>query len=565
MSSKTFKLSTIAATVLAATSANAALYTIVEVPHEGISSRDNEEVHGVAIQPGVALDNSNPTPLELPLGCFDTDAVNCVSNSFKLAGESRISVDGVSYREESPFGMDRGFSRIQDYDDFKYYCYRELLYSTCETWADEHWKPWNDEKNGSTTSNSLAFVESGAYTNKFNNVINSLTESGLPVGNRSIVGGTRNEIVSPIEQAGSADNGDWKQGRAWAVDSTDTFSVGSIATSANNNEGEHHSSKAAIWRNGEAPLQLSWQSGVPEKDGELLAQGSLRDVVVKDNNIYAVGYNTFKDDNYYNASIFIIDEAYDPSTSDWTTLHEISGAQQRIDGDTIHSNSVATGINENLLVIGTAKRSGYYPQNGAAGNRLFVSDAGSTSPSATFLSGGIFFDGAGGKAGAVNNYNEIVGQIDAEDTRENNGKPRRLRGFIYPYDFDNTNDTRRAIFQNKAQYLDNLTNTTSANSNPGDHSNQFRIINATDINDAGVISATAIKCDGGYDNTTHNSYCGGGSKTEETVAVKLIPIQGATSSDIVTRGIEEPAVERQGGSIGWAMFALFGLLGFRRK
>ncbi|MEZ8823769.1 DUF3466 family protein [Vibrio amylolyticus] len=546
-SNKVFKLSSIAATVLAATTANAALYTIEEVQPVGIGSGEYAKAYGVAIEPG----NKQASTL----GCFG-DA--CSSSEYVLAGETRQTVDGLSYREEAPFAMDRGFSYIQEYDDFKNYCYRELLYSTCETWAKEHWAPWDAERNGSTTSNALAFVEGGTYTNKFNNVINSLTSGKEAVGNQSIAGGTRNEIVSPVTQTGSASNGNWKQGRAWAVDSTGTFSVGSIARSAANDQGTHHSSKAAIWRAGEAPVELDWPSNL-EKDGELLAQGSMRDIAISGTNIYAVGYNTYGDDNYYDASIFVSTTGY-ATKDDWTT-RVISGAQQRISGDTIHSNSVATGINNNLLAIGTAKRSGYFPQNGAAGNLLFVTDANQTSPTATFLSGGIFFNGAGGKAGAINNYNEIVGQIDAEDTRENKGKPRRLRGFIYPYSFTNTNATRAAIFENKAQYLDNLTNDDNATG----HANQYRIIDATDINDAGVISATAIKCTGGYDNTTHNSYCGGGNTTEETVAVKLIPIQGANSANIQPRGIEEPVVKRKGGSIGWAMFALFGLVYLRRK
>ncbi|WP_295892935.1 DUF3466 family protein [uncultured Vibrio sp.] len=543
-SSKVFKLSSIAATVLAATTANAALYTIeeVSVPTHISNVTSYNEVYGVAIKPSTVGGS---------MGCFGT---SCIGSDFELAAETRVTVDGVSYREESPFAMDRSFSYIQDYDDFKFYCYRELLYATCDSWAEEHWSAWNNELNNGT-QNALAFVEGNitAYTNEYNNIINSLTDSADPVGNQSVAGGTRNKAVSPVLpiETGS----DWKQSRAWKATTTSAYTVGSVARTYSNDQGTHHVSKAAIWDNTGAVTEIPWENSNTPKDGELLAQGSMRDIVVDGTDIFSVGYNTFSDDNYYDASVFIYTVA-----DGWKT-RRISGAESRIGGDTIHSNSVATGMNENLLVIGTAKRSGDYPENGAAGNRIFVADASNSTPSATFLSGGIFFSGAGGKAGAVNNYNEIVGQIDAEDTRENNGKPRRLRGFIYPYSFTNTDSDRRAIFENKAQYLDNLTNDDIVTGN----ANQYRIIDATDINDAGVISATAIKCSGGYDNTTHNSYCGGGSQTEETVAVKLVPIAGATSSNIQPRGIEEPVVERQGGSIGWAMFTLFGLLGLRRK
>ncbi|POF53454.1 DUF3466 family protein, partial [Vibrio vulnificus] len=205
---------------------------------------------------------------------------------------------------------------------------------------------------------------------------------------------------------------------------------------------------------------------------------------------------------------------------------QVSGAQMKISGDIIHSNSVVTNVNSNFVAIGEAKRAGGKPSEGSAANRLFlVKDITTDSVSATFLPelGGIFFSGAGGKMGGINKYNEIVGQLDAEDTREIDGKPRRKRGFILPYEANGSVESRRSIFDNKAWYLDDLTN----GSNAPVENNQYRIIDATDINDAGVISATAIKCDGGYDTAAHNSYCGEGSKEETVVAVKLIPIADA--------------------------------------
>ncbi|QTG88404.1 DUF3466 family protein, partial [Vibrio furnissii] len=209
--------------------------------------------------------------------------------------------------------------------------------------------------------------------------------------------------------------------------------------------------------------------------------------------------------------------------------------------------------------IGEAKRGGDRAYKGAASNRVFVvKDV--TSPSATYLSDGVFFDGAGGKAGGINNYNEIVGQVDAESTREVNGKPRRKRAFIYPLDADGTNDTRRGIFNNKSWWLDNLTN----GGDYSDHNNQYRIIDATDINDAGVISATALKCENGYDTTAYNATCGGGNQDETTVAVKLVPIPG-DSSYISARGTDETTTERSGAGVGLWMLAVLGFLGFRRK
>lgn len=163
--------------------------------------------------------------------------------------------------------------------------------------------------------------------------------------------------------------------------------------------------------------------------------------------------------------------------------------------------------------------------------------------------------------GGINKYNEIVGQLDAEDTREIDGKPRRKRGFILPYEANGSVESRRSIFDNKAWYLDDLTN----GSNAPVENNQYRIIDATDINDAGVISATAIKCDGGYDTTAHNSYCGEGSKEETVVAVKLIPIADADASNINARPVEKASAERSGAGLGWLSLTLLVLFGFRRK
>jgi hypothetical protein len=304
----------------------------------------------------------------------------------------------------------------------------------------------------------------------------------------------------------------------------------------------------------------------------------MRSIVESDSLFYGVGYNTADgngDLQDMNASVFV-STSLDLATATWTTT-QISGAEVKSgssNDDARYSNSVATDINDNLFAVGYSKRNGYVPENGSAGNKPFiVTDA--KNPTATYLSGGIFFSGSSGEAKAVNNYNELVGQIDAETTREVDGSERRHRGFIYPYDLPSSTDERRVdIFGGKAWWLDDLTNDGDASS----HNNQFRIIDATDINDAGVISATAIKCtvdgnDKPYDTTSHNSYCGGASSNavEKVVAVKLIPIKGArydTGSDIdsvVTRSTDTEKVERQGGSLGWLTLTVLGLLGFRRK
>ncbi|ELH4236056.1 DUF3466 family protein [Vibrio fluvialis] len=579
MSSNTFKLTFITAAILSSTSASAALYQVVEVTPATTSSYVS--AYGVAIQPGTATDGSS----DLSKGCFDSGATNCSEDDFTLAGETRLketnageAVDGLSFREEAPFGMDNAFIYIQDSDDFENYCDAQLLYATCETWASIRWNLWSNEISGVSTINSIAFTGSSttgsSVDESYNVVVNSLTSGGEAVGIKSTLGdvtGYRRNSVSGFV-GDSTTFADTFQTRAWKTDGT--YTVGSISTDYTNDQGDYYTSKAALWNASGTSVSLNWGSGVLSVKNNRLAQGSMRDFVEVDGTLYGVGYNTYETNstNYMNAVVYSVDTSSDIMTaSNWTST-PIANATVRENGvssgDYIYSNSVALAVNENLVAIGEAKRDGDHPYKGAAANRLFVvSDVSASSPSATFLSGGIFFDGAGGKAGAINNYNEIVGQIDAESTREASGKPRRKRGFIYPYNGTGTDPDRRAVFNNQGWWLDNLTNGSAPASSSVDVSrnNDYRIIDATDINDAGVISATALKCDGGYDTTAYNATCGNGNQDETTVAVKLVPIPGASSDDISSRGTDETAAERKGAGVGLWMLAVLGFLGFRRK
>ncbi|EGR1074232.1 TPA: DUF3466 family protein [Vibrio cholerae] len=564
MSRITFKRSILASAVLLATqTANAALYQVMEVtPSTGQSYGS---AWGVAIQPSTGTDS-----------CFNNSTVGSVNcQNFALAGETRIekastgkAVDGLSYRDEVAFGIDNAFVYVQERNDFERYCYSELLYSTCNTWADPHWNRWQAEINSTQVANSIAFIgtgTTGAPIDESQNVIvNSLTSNATPIGINVKTGDVttyrRNANAIQARSTVAPNITDALYTRAWKTDGV--YTVGSISRSSNNNEGAYFYSKPAIWKNSNGEtVELSWPTGTEPNRNNRLAQGSMRDVVENGGKLYAVGYSSYDTDNHYmQASVFELDNTSNFSNAASWTTKAVSGAESRIGGDYIHSNSVVTDVNKNLVALGSAKRAGSRPENGAAGNRLFViEDVSASTPTANFLTGGIFFTGAGGKAGAINSYNEIVGQVDANDTRENDGKPRRKRGFIYPYSANGSDPSRMAIFANKAWLLDDLTNDNTATGN----NNQFRVIDATDINDAGVISATALKCSGGYDTTAHNSLC---SNREETVvAVKLVPIVNATSANIQQRSTEEQASERKGGSFGLGLLIVLGLLGFRRK
>ncbi|URM13302.1 DUF3466 family protein [Vibrio splendidus] len=559
-----FKLTTVAALVLAATNANAALYDVVEVK---TSITGASEIFGVAIQPATVSGTES---------CFTTGTVGGIAcDSFKLAGETRDTLEAVSYREEVPFAMDAPFQYIQEFDDFENYCYRELRYSTCESWAQNRWNDtWSKERNDLTYVNArAAFVEGGETFESRNTVINSLDDDAKPVGVKS-EGGIRNNALFTTTAAptGTSETRAWK---AITANST-VYNVGSVSVEQvptdTSEPDKAFSSKAAIW-DGTTTKEIDWVRGGNAQQGDYFAQGSMRSIAIDESNsiFYGVGYNTVDgngDLQDMNASVFV-SNSLDISGATWTTK-VISGAEVKSgssNDDAIYSNSVATDINDNLFAVGYSKRNGYVPESGSAGNKIFVvTDA--KNPTATYLSGGIFFGGSSGEAKAVNNFNEFVGQIDAETTREVDGSERRHRGFIYPYQATGTDASRIALFESKAWWLDDLTNDDDASG----ENNKFRIIDATDINDAGVISATAIKCTVGgttqpYDTTSHNSYCGGAASNavEEVVAVKLVPIAGATKDDIQTRSADTEKVDRQGGSLGWLTLTVLALLGFRRK
>ncbi|MCG9640369.1 DUF3466 family protein [Vibrio sp. Isolate34] len=567
-----FKLTTVAALVLAATNANAALYKVVEVTP---SITGASEIFGVAIQPGSATDGTD----DLALGCFDSAATNCADTTFKLAGETRNTVEAVSYREEVPFAMDAPFQYIQEFDDFENYCYRELRYSTCESWAQNRWNDtWSKERNDLTHVNAKAFVEGGDTFETRNTVINSLDENAQPVGIKSKDDIRNNALfTTTAAPTGASETRAWK---AITASNGTVYNVGSVSEEFDPTDTSEpdkaFASKAAIW-DGTTTKEIDWIRSGNAQQGDYFAQGSMRSIVESNSVFYGVGYNTADgsgDRQDMNASIFVSD-SLDLTSATWTTT-QISGAEVKSgssNDDARYSNSVATDINQNLFAVGYSKRNGYVPESGSAGNKIFVvTDA--KNPTATYLSGGIFFGGSSGEAKAVNNFNEFVGQIDAETTREVDGSERRHRGFIYPYNVSSSTEARRVdIFNGQAWWLDDLTNGANVDGQDySDANNYFRVIDATDINDAGVISATAIKCTVGgkaqaYDTTSHNSYCGGAASNavEEVVAVKLVPIAGATKADIQARSADSEKVDRQGGSLGWLTLTVLGLLGFRRK
>ncbi|WP_454442839.1 DUF3466 family protein [Vibrio bathopelagicus] len=561
-----FKLTTVAALVFAATNANAELYDIVEVSPSGAHGSEN---YGVAVK-SEDIDRSIASADQL-LGCFDSTALrSCAPEDYPIAVESYKAPAGLSYREEVPFAMDNRFIYIHDdFDQYESYCDEFLQYSTCESWSLDRWYTLQSERNLSYV-NVESYIEQ-AKVGTTNTVVNSLDEASEPIGVKSDGSSIRHNVLSPVLPVTNN-----SESRAWdslTIPSLSaTYYAGSISSDITNDYGNYFSSKGAIWSSTQTtPVLSPWGASVNDKRDDYIAQGSMRALAYDGTDIYAAGYNSNYDSTDLqdmNATIFKIGS---PTLSDTVVPITVSGTEVDSNDDYKYTNSVATDINDNLVAIGNAKRR--IIEGGTLSTKMFVVDN-AASPTANFLTSGIFFSDAGGEAKSINNFNEIVGQVDSESIREIDGRERRHRGFIYPYKAKanptSSIDERRVdIFKGQAWWLDDLTNDGNASGN----NNKYRIIDASDINDAGVISATAIRCtvNGSpkpYDTTAHNSYCNNAESSgtaEEIVAVKLIPVQGHNAGDIQTRGTDDHKVDRQGGSLGWLGLTVLGLLGFRRK
>ncbi|SDG94598.1 GlyGly-CTERM domain-containing protein [Vibrio xiamenensis] len=539
MSSKTFKLSAVAATVFTALSANAAIYNVTQYAPEGT----DVDTYGVAIGQSSPVSEADSST-----SCWTT---GCTATDYDIAVETKKYPEGFSYRDEAPFFLRYGYEYLaDDYDGFEDYCNVFLGYtdSLCEDWAEEQWEGYSYELNGNY-DNSIAYLYStSSEVASENTVVNAINSDGVVIGNAYEGDSLRTTAFVDGSSLDLPSSGTFTASHAWnqISDGSSTYTVGSISTEYDD---ESSTSKATVWVDGE-PTQISWVSA--EASSSVAPQGSARDIIYDSDNstLYAVGYNSNSKERLI-ASVF-------KSTDSGATWSNTFVSNFKYDVEDDYANSVLTSVNDNKVAIGTAKLE--EARNGAYANGLFyVTNV--ASPSYKEFSGSIFFSGANGEAGAINNYNEVVGTIDYETHREINGNPRAQRGFIAPLKVSGSTNNPRDVFGNTAYYLDDLTNDGSASSN----NNQYRIFKASDINDDGVIAATAYYCAGGYDTTNIDSTCGAGTQDEKIVAVRLTPISGATNSDIETRGETEVTVSRSGGSLGWITLTLLGFIRFRKK
>ncbi|GEM76965.1 DUF3466 family protein [Vibrio sagamiensis] len=542
----TIKLTTIALCVGTAFHANAALYNVFEKQSpEG----NDDKTYGVAISKSPAESQS----------CW-TSA--CDENSSYFGLEVKRHEEGFSYRSEVPFDIGNGFDYLADgHNGFEDYCEDYLGYTdgNCNDFfaVQQYDKGYKNEVDGNY-NNSIAYLFKEDGSNELvpneqplNAVINQISADG------KVTGSQRTETTRNVGFSSDIflPTGDDERTQAFArlVHGDKTYISGSISYKKNY---KYWYSKATFWQldsKGEVidlVHSFDWNGG-KDLDDKRTSNGSIRDLVAIGDAVYGVGYNSNDDE--------------EPVATVFSNLQKGKEAISiPLPDQKNYQNSILHTVNENGLAVGTAK---YRPKNGGSGfgraypNRLFyVEKINGSALNYHYVKDNderVLFDGANTKVGAINNFNELVGAVDFEKHAEIDGKPRAQRAFITTL-LPSENGRYENIYRSKSWFLDDLTN----GSNSETENNQYRVINATDINDQGIISATAMKCEGGYQSTAHDSLC---DKTEQIVAVQLVPIKGASQTDITERTIEDNYSERKGAGLGWLALTMLCLFGFRRK
>ena len=297
-------------------------------------------------------------------------------------------------------------------------------------------------------------------------------------------------------------------------------------------------------------------AAVDKDHDDVSAQASANAVAMVNGSPVAVGYisrDTNSSDSYVMEAAFFKPTA--GIDSSWTQT-AIPGMTISTGDDRNYEYTMANDVNANFKVVGIAKS--HKADNRSYPQKMFIYD--NATGQTKFLDSSvssIFFRGANGDAEAINDHDQVVGWIDSETKNQIDGSERRHRAFTYIAG----SAAQGPLKAGSVWMLDDLTNAPELGN--ASVANSYRIISATDVNNAGVISATANYCAGGYQNLTKEAQC---SVTEKQVAIKLVPKANATDKDIIVRKAEEDEpVKRSGGSLGILALTALGFIGFRRR
>ncbi|WP_057831860.1 DUF3466 family protein [Colwellia sp. TT2012] len=201
--------------------------------------------------------------------------------------------------------------------------------------------------------------------------------------------------------------------------------------------------------------------------------------------------------------------------------------------------SRAYDINDNGLVVGYTRDPDTFVK------KLFYVDTNVAENEMEIIIPKDFFTTSVSTAFSVNSAGVIVGEGQIETHNDSSQNPRRTAGFIY----DTASDSPVLIDVNTL---------LACNS-------KYNILKASDINDAGQISATAIVKSKSYDAKGVAILDDSGNPVMIDVAraVLLNPIAGGEVEDC---GLFEDKVERQGASFGgMVLFSLLAVFGLRRR
>lgn len=217
-------------------------------------------------------------------------------------------------------------------------------------------------------------------------------------------------------------------------------------------------------------------------------------------------------------------------------FHDGESYKLIVDQDTFYA-SRGNDINDNNIVVGYATRR----INSSGTNKMFFYDH--NTGETTYPIG--FFESSATEPSAINNLDQIVGtaQVQTDLIQD-----RRSAGFIYDIN---------------AQTMTNLNDLTACNS-------PYRVVEANDINDDGVIVGTALLSVTQKDALGEDVLDANGDSVIEQVAraVKLIPVPGGNVDDCTDDGNSGGGVtsyERKGAGFGLLSLFLLGGIYYRRQ
>ncbi len=208
--------------------------------------------------------------------------------------------------------------------------------------------------------------------------------------------------------------------------------------------------------------------------------------------------------------------------------------------NSVYPFSKAHDINDNGLVVGYSRAVDF-----DRGKRFFYVDSSVPNSEMEIIIPNGFFNSSESTAFAVNAQGIIVGEAEIETHNESSSNPRRTTGFMY----DTSSDSAKIIDLNTLLACDS----------------QYNVIKASDINDEGLISATAVVKSDSYDAKGNIILDDNGDPVSIDVvrAVLLDPIPDGEVEDC---SLTEDKVVRQGASFsGLVILSLLSLFSIRRR